>query len=156
MRSLVTFRNHTVAAMFCIPCELAWTESTDHPELRCVRTRQRSGAFRSSRAEKKAAPLTHDAKIGRFPWMAGMAGTGTDIEKVCLFPCVLRDMSRRVPDKLSLRREQVLLYAGASVTCGETSSGTKATGAASCAAAEPQAKAACWSTSASALPPLNL
>lgn len=32
-RSLVTFRNHTVAAMFCIPCEAAWTESTDHPEL---------------------------------------------------------------------------------------------------------------------------
>jgi Zn ribbon nucleic-acid-binding protein len=33
-RSLVTFRNHSVAAMFCIPCEYAWTESTDHPELR--------------------------------------------------------------------------------------------------------------------------
>ena len=33
-RSLVTFRNHSVAAMFCIPCEHAWTESTDHPELR--------------------------------------------------------------------------------------------------------------------------
>ena len=32
-RSIVTFRNHTVAAMFCIPCEAAWTESTDHPEL---------------------------------------------------------------------------------------------------------------------------
>ena len=36
VRSLVTFRNHTVAAMFCIPCELAWTESTDHPELRAI------------------------------------------------------------------------------------------------------------------------
>jgi len=35
-RSVVTFRNHTVAAMFCIPCELAWTESTDHPELRII------------------------------------------------------------------------------------------------------------------------
>ena len=35
-RSLVTFRNHSVAAMFCIPCEVAWTESTDHPELREV------------------------------------------------------------------------------------------------------------------------
>ena len=32
-RSLVTFRNHTVAAMFCIPCEYAWTEPTSHPEL---------------------------------------------------------------------------------------------------------------------------
>lgn len=30
----VTFRNHTVAAMFCIACEHAWTESTTHPELR--------------------------------------------------------------------------------------------------------------------------
>ena len=32
-QSIVTFRNHTVAAMFCIPCELAWTQSTTHPEL---------------------------------------------------------------------------------------------------------------------------
>ena len=30
-RSLVTFGNHAVAAMFCIPCEHAWTESTLHP-----------------------------------------------------------------------------------------------------------------------------
>ena len=35
-RSLVTFRNHTVAAMFCIPCERAWTEATTHPELRNI------------------------------------------------------------------------------------------------------------------------
>jgi len=35
-RSVVTFRNHTVAAMFCIPCEVAWTESTTHPGLRDV------------------------------------------------------------------------------------------------------------------------
>jgi hypothetical protein len=35
-RSILTFRNHTVAAMFCIPCEHAWTESTDHPRLRDV------------------------------------------------------------------------------------------------------------------------
>jgi len=35
-RSLVTFRNHTVAAMFCIPCEMAWTEPTTHPQLREV------------------------------------------------------------------------------------------------------------------------
>jgi Zn ribbon nucleic-acid-binding protein len=33
-RSLVTFRNHTVAAMFCVPCEHAWTEPTTRPELR--------------------------------------------------------------------------------------------------------------------------
>ena len=33
-RSIVTFRNHTVAAMFCIVCEAAWTQSTDHPEFR--------------------------------------------------------------------------------------------------------------------------
>jgi hypothetical protein len=32
-RSIVTFRNHSVAAMFCIPCEVAWTELTNHPEL---------------------------------------------------------------------------------------------------------------------------
>ncbi len=35
-RSVVTFRNHTVAAMFCIPCEVAWTELTTHPALRDV------------------------------------------------------------------------------------------------------------------------
>jgi hypothetical protein len=34
--SIVTFRNHSVAAMFCIPCEHAWTESTEHPELRAL------------------------------------------------------------------------------------------------------------------------
>jgi hypothetical protein len=33
-RSIVTFRNHTVAAMFCVPCEHAWTEPTSHPALR--------------------------------------------------------------------------------------------------------------------------
>ena len=32
-RSLVTFRNHMVAAMFCIPCEVAWTEPTSHAAL---------------------------------------------------------------------------------------------------------------------------
>jgi hypothetical protein len=35
-QSIVTFRNHTVAAMFCMPCEHAWTEPTTHPELRCL------------------------------------------------------------------------------------------------------------------------
>ena len=32
-RSVVTFRNDSVAAMFCIPCEVAWTEPTNHPQL---------------------------------------------------------------------------------------------------------------------------
>jgi hypothetical protein len=32
-RSLVTFRNRAVAAMFCIPCEYAWTESIAHPQI---------------------------------------------------------------------------------------------------------------------------
>ena len=32
-RSLLTFRNHTVAAMFCMPCEYAWTEPAIHPAL---------------------------------------------------------------------------------------------------------------------------
>jgi hypothetical protein len=35
-RSIVTFRNHTVAAMFCIDCEVAWTEPTSHPQLRDI------------------------------------------------------------------------------------------------------------------------
>ena len=35
-RSVVTFRNHTVAAMFCIPCERAWTEPTSRAELRDI------------------------------------------------------------------------------------------------------------------------
>lgn len=34
--SIVTFRNHTVAAMFCLPCEYAWTELTSHPKLRDI------------------------------------------------------------------------------------------------------------------------
>jgi hypothetical protein len=33
-RSILTFRNHTVAALFCLVCEVAWTQSTDHPEIR--------------------------------------------------------------------------------------------------------------------------
>lgn len=33
-RTVCTFKNHTVAAMFCIPCEHAWTEPTTHPGLR--------------------------------------------------------------------------------------------------------------------------
>ena len=36
-RSIVTFRNHTVAVMFCIPCVQAWTESTIHPEIHALR-----------------------------------------------------------------------------------------------------------------------
>ena len=35
-QTIVTFRNHTVAAMFCIPCEVAWTHQTSDPELRDI------------------------------------------------------------------------------------------------------------------------
>ena len=35
-KSMVTFRNHMIAVMFCVPCELGWTESTSHPELRAL------------------------------------------------------------------------------------------------------------------------
>jgi hypothetical protein len=54
VRSLVTFRNHTVAAMFCIPCELAWTESTNHPELRGFGLD--SALARSDPAERRKKP----------------------------------------------------------------------------------------------------
>ena len=37
-RSVVTFRDHSVASMFCVPCKQAWTESTDHPELRGLKS----------------------------------------------------------------------------------------------------------------------
>lgn len=33
-RSVVTFRDHTVATMFCIACDVAWVEPTSHSELR--------------------------------------------------------------------------------------------------------------------------
>ena len=36
VRSIVTFRDHAVAAMFCLPCGAAWTESTANPVLRDV------------------------------------------------------------------------------------------------------------------------
>jgi hypothetical protein len=35
-RSIVTFRNHVVAVMFCLPCEQAWTEPTTHPEIQAI------------------------------------------------------------------------------------------------------------------------
>jgi hypothetical protein len=35
-RSLVTFRNHVVAVLFCLPCEQAWTEPTTHPEIQAL------------------------------------------------------------------------------------------------------------------------
>ena len=31
--SIVTFKNHSLAVMFCIPCEAVWTVPTNHPEL---------------------------------------------------------------------------------------------------------------------------
>jgi len=36
-RSIVTFRDHTVASMFCAPCDVAWDQSIDHPELQHLR-----------------------------------------------------------------------------------------------------------------------
>ena len=36
-QSIVAFRNHIVAAMFCVPCEHAWTEPTSRPEIRNLR-----------------------------------------------------------------------------------------------------------------------
>jgi hypothetical protein len=35
-QTLVVFRDHTVAAMFCVPCEVAWTVATSHPLLRDI------------------------------------------------------------------------------------------------------------------------
>jgi hypothetical protein len=32
-RSMLTFRSHAVACMFCVPCEHGWTEPTTHPAL---------------------------------------------------------------------------------------------------------------------------
>lgn len=34
--SIVTFKNHSVAVMFCIPCEDVWTVPTTHPELKHI------------------------------------------------------------------------------------------------------------------------
>jgi hypothetical protein len=33
-RSILTFRSHTLASMFCVPCEHGWTEPTINPALR--------------------------------------------------------------------------------------------------------------------------
>ena len=35
-QSVVTFRNHIVAVMFCLPCEEAWTEPITHPQIRVM------------------------------------------------------------------------------------------------------------------------
>jgi hypothetical protein len=35
-RSVLTFRSYNVAAMFCIPCEMSWSEPTSHPALRDI------------------------------------------------------------------------------------------------------------------------
>ncbi len=37
-RSMLTFRSHAVACMFCVPCEHGWTEPTTHPALRDLPT----------------------------------------------------------------------------------------------------------------------
>jgi hypothetical protein len=31
--SMLTFRSHAIACMFCVPCAHGWTESTTHPAL---------------------------------------------------------------------------------------------------------------------------
>ena len=36
LQSIVTFRNHTVAVMFCVPCEAAWTEAITHPDIQAM------------------------------------------------------------------------------------------------------------------------
>ena len=35
-QSIVTFRDHTVAVMFCVPCEHAWTEPVIHAEIQAM------------------------------------------------------------------------------------------------------------------------
>ena len=35
-QSIVTFRNHVVAVMFCLPCEHSWIERTSHPEIQAM------------------------------------------------------------------------------------------------------------------------
>jgi hypothetical protein len=35
-QSIVTLRSHTVASLFCLPCEVAWTLDTTHPVLRAI------------------------------------------------------------------------------------------------------------------------
>jgi hypothetical protein len=35
-RSIVTFRNHFIAVLFCVSCEHGWTESADHPALQQI------------------------------------------------------------------------------------------------------------------------
>jgi hypothetical protein len=32
-RSIVAFRDHTVATLFCLPCERAWSVETSHAAL---------------------------------------------------------------------------------------------------------------------------
>ena len=45
-RSVVTFCGHNVVAMFCIPCEMAWTEPATRAQLREAR-RQNTGQVES-------------------------------------------------------------------------------------------------------------
>src|SRR5688500_7450199 len=37
-RSMLTYRSHSIAAMFCVPCQKGWTEPTTHPALRDLAT----------------------------------------------------------------------------------------------------------------------
>jgi hypothetical protein len=33
LQSIVTFRDHNIAALLCVPCDHAWTENASHPAL---------------------------------------------------------------------------------------------------------------------------
>jgi hypothetical protein len=37
-QSVLTFRSHELAAMFCVPCQKGWTETVTHPALRDLAT----------------------------------------------------------------------------------------------------------------------
>ena len=43
-RSVVTFRNYTVAVLFCPSCEHGWVESGDHPSLSLLDIKRSEGS----------------------------------------------------------------------------------------------------------------
>ena len=52
-RSILTFRNHTVAVLFCLPCERAWTEPITHPAIRALRGRRLLPLCRSEQNDRR-------------------------------------------------------------------------------------------------------
>jgi hypothetical protein len=62
-RSVVTYRDHRFAAMFCIPCEVEWQEPTSHPELRMGDSDDRD-ALRT--AERRVRELTAQIELLRL------------------------------------------------------------------------------------------